>query len=69
MAVACPQDFHGINLWREKAITQIQNESIKKIGVKLKSFMTIIRIIVKNTGIAMIHYLITSLINVVFALE
>ena len=30
MAVACPQDFHGINLWREKAIIQIQNESIKK---------------------------------------
>ena len=30
MAVACPQDLSDSNLWREKAIIQIQNESIQK---------------------------------------
>ena len=69
MAVALPQDFTGINLWREKAIINIMNESKKKIGVKLKSFMMITRIIVKNTGIVTIHYLIINSTNVVSAQE
>ena len=30
MSVACAQDFTGVNLWREKAIIQIMNESKKK---------------------------------------
>ena len=66
MATASASDV-DFRPFREKSIIKILNESKKKIGVKLKSCMMIIRIIVKNTGIDTIHYLITNLTSVASA--